>query len=265
MHVDVDVELARKREDALDLSSRIAVIAGRAADDFCAALEPFDEQLLRSWVVRQTLLRKHADSMSMAQVIGDQRDGLKAAHADAGIHFHLGAHPGGAMQDALDQRALGAHAHVLDRHAFLQRRMPLTGLSACRSCGVQRSMMRDLSRWMCVSIIRDIPGSRLASNTSPRRKSCVRWQRFGLLRPRYPVPSAARSESRALRTISSTRAHFDLDVGGLDQRPPFLDLRLVVGGECGRGLLLGWRRSPGRIRSGVAARQHRRAPPLWRR
>ena len=47
--------------NALYLCSRIAVIAGRAADDFCAALEAFHKQLVRAWVIRQTLLGKHAD------------------------------------------------------------------------------------------------------------------------------------------------------------------------------------------------------------
>src|SRR3954471_21810876 len=43
---------------------------------------------------------------------------------------------------------------------------------------------------------------------------------------------------RALRMIRSTRRSFGLDVGALDDRPPFLDLGLVEGGEPVGALLL---------------------------
>src|SRR5262245_64489810 len=66
------------------------------------------------------------------------------------------------------------------------------------------------------------------------------------MRPRsMPIsngPSDKRSDSRALRMTRSTspppRFSFGLDVGGLDQRPPLVDLGLVVRGECLCGLLL---------------------------
>src|SRR5947207_1204529 len=57
--------------------------------------------------------------------------------------------------------------------------------------------------------------------------------------PISKVPSATRSESRALRRVSCTCALLDLDVGGLDQWPPFLDFGLVKSAKRRRGLLLG--------------------------
>src|SRR6476620_472629 len=52
-------------------------------------------------------------------------------------------------------------------------------------------------------------------------------------------PSAGRSESRALRMTRSTdQSLLGFDVGGLDQRPPLVDLLLVMDGERLRALLL---------------------------
>src|SRR5919108_3388969 len=48
----------------------------------------------------------------------------------------------------------------------------------------------------------------------------------------------SRSARRALRTIRSTWDSLGLDVGGLDQRPPLVDLGLLMRGQRLRGLLL---------------------------
>src|SRR6516164_7629399 len=50
-----------------------------------------------------------------------------------------------------------------------------------------------------------------------------------------------RSARRALRTIRSTWDSLRLDVGRFDQRPPFLDLGLLMCGQRFCGLLLRWR------------------------
>ena len=133
MNVDVDVELARELEDAPDLAGLVLVVARRAADHLGAALEPLDQQLVGARIAGQAFLRKHADlDVDRPLVVGDQRlHAFEAAHADAGIDLDLRAHAGGAVLDALLERALGARAHVLDRHARLERRDALDRAQAC--------------------------------------------------------------------------------------------------------------------------------------
>src|SRR5262245_54109987 len=50
-----------------------------------------------------------------------------------------------------------------------------------------------------------------------------------------------RSARRALRTIRSTWDSLGLDVGRFDQRPPFLDLGLLMSSQRFCSLLLRWR------------------------
>src|SRR5260370_26635190 len=65
------------------------------------------------------------------------------------------------------------------------------------------------------------------------------------MRPCYtPISMSSpddRSARRALRTIRSTWVSLGLDVGRFDQRPPFLDLGLLMRGQRFCGLLLRWR------------------------
>src|SRR3954454_11511173 len=82
-----------------------------------------------------------------------------------------------------------------------------------------------------------------ASYTCP---SATRLRSTATMRPCFTPMSRSspdeRSARRALRTMRSTNQHsLDLDVGCLDQRPPFLDLRLLVGSERLRSLLVGGR------------------------
>src|SRR5262249_53710856 len=124
MDVDVDVELARQLEDAMDLPGFVAVVARRAADHPGAAFEALDQQLVGAGIADQAFLRKYANfDIDRPIIVGDQRlDAFEAAHADAGIDLDLGAHAGRAMLDAVLERARGARAHILDRHALLERR-----------------------------------------------------------------------------------------------------------------------------------------------
>ena len=155
MHVDIDIELARQLEDAMDLAGFVGVVARRAADHLGAALEPLDQELLGPRIADQSFLRKDADlDIDRPFVVGDQRlHALEAAHADAGIDLDLRAHAGCAMLDAFLERARGPRMRTSSTVMLCFRGVtPLTGLSWLRSCGAQRSMMRDLSRWMWVSI-----------------------------------------------------------------------------------------------------------------
>ena len=124
MHVDIDVELARQLEDAMDLAGFVGVVARRAADHLGAALEPLDQELLGPRIADQSLLRKDADlDIDRPFVIGDQGlHALEAAHADAGIDLDLRSHAGRAMLDAFLEGARRPRTHVLDRHALLQGR-----------------------------------------------------------------------------------------------------------------------------------------------
>ena len=45
--------------------------------------------------------------------------GVEPAHADCGIDFDLGAHPRGAVENALDEGALSSDADILCREAGL--------------------------------------------------------------------------------------------------------------------------------------------------
>ena len=135
VHVDIHVELARHLEQTIDLSRRIAVGVGRAANDVAAPLQALDHELVGSGVVQQTLLRKDADlQIHGPLVLVDQRlDAIQAPQAHHRIHLQVGAHVGGALQDALLQGPHGALAHLLGLEAPLGLRHLGDGL-------VQRSL-----------------------------------------------------------------------------------------------------------------------------
>src|SRR6185503_9994939 len=69
-------------------------------------------------------LRKDAHlDVDRPLVVRDERlDALEPTHADTGIDLDLRAHARRAVQDAVLERARGARADVLDRHALLERR-----------------------------------------------------------------------------------------------------------------------------------------------
>src|SRR5262249_2845575 len=127
--VDVDVELARQLEDAVDLPGLVGVVARRAADHPGAALEPLDQERIGAGIADQAFLGKDADlDVDRPAIVGDQRlHALEAAHADAGIDLDLRAHAGGAVLDAFFERARRPCAYVLDGHALLQRGDALHG------------------------------------------------------------------------------------------------------------------------------------------
>jgi CheY-like chemotaxis protein len=59
--VDVDIEAFRKREDARDLSMRIAVGIGTSADQIGARFARSNQQFLRAGIVEQAFLGKDAN------------------------------------------------------------------------------------------------------------------------------------------------------------------------------------------------------------
>ena len=106
MQVEVGVELAGQREQPVDLAVRVAVGVGRAADDGGAAAQGRHHQLLGAGIVEQPFLREDAElEVDRPAILGDQRQhALQPAQADARVDLDVGAHPGGAVQDAALQR-----------------------------------------------------------------------------------------------------------------------------------------------------------------
>ena len=129
MHVDVDVEFARHLEDAMDLPGPVGVVVGRRADHGGARLERRDHQRVGAGIVQKALLRHDADlEVDRPAVAVDQRPhAFEPAQPDLGIDLDMGAHAGGAVADALLDRARGALGHVLDRESVLDGRDPLHG------------------------------------------------------------------------------------------------------------------------------------------
>src|SRR5581483_2548465 len=88
---------------------------------------------------------------------------------------------------------------------FLSGATPRTGLSVRRSCGVQRSMMRDLSRWICVSMrpgqARRPCASKLGPSAASRRSIATR--RPSSMPRSIGAPSGLPAR-RALRMMRST-------------------------------------------------------------
>src|SRR5437763_5709844 len=87
---------------------------------------------------------------------------------------------------------------------FLSGAMPSTGLSVRRSCGVQRSMIRDLSRWICVSTR---PGQARRPCASKLRPSAASRGAIATMRPSsMPMSTGAvfgPPARRALRIMRS--------------------------------------------------------------
>ncbi len=115
MHVDLGVELARNREDAVDLCLRIGVEIRRSTNGPRAAAQAFDQEFLGAGIVGEAFLRKYAelDIDRPGIVTRDLADGLEAGHADAGIKLDMGAHAHRAMRDAALQRLLRPCIDVL--------------------------------------------------------------------------------------------------------------------------------------------------------
>ena len=137
MHVDIDVVFARQLEHAADLAGAIGVIAGRSADDLCAAPQAIDHQLLGAGIVGQAFLRKYAQlDVDRPFIFVNQRlHAFKTAHADAGIDLHMGPHARRAMRDAVLQRLACAGVNVLYRECLLGGGDTLDGVRAALDLG----------------------------------------------------------------------------------------------------------------------------------
>src|SRR5262245_23710541 len=124
MKIDVEIEAARKLENAGDLRLGIGVGIGAAADQVGALLASRDQKLVGAGIVGQALLRKDADlQVDGPGIIALERaHGVKAVEADAGIDLHMGAHSRRAMYDRLLQRPLRARMDVGLRERALSAR-----------------------------------------------------------------------------------------------------------------------------------------------
>jgi hypothetical protein len=89
MHIDVDIELPRHLEDAIDLPMRIGICVGRSANHGAAALEPTDHKFVRAWVVEEALLGKNANlKIDCPGIVPNERQNpFKTAQAHTGIDF----------------------------------------------------------------------------------------------------------------------------------------------------------------------------------
>src|SRR5262249_4179260 len=123
MHVDIDIEFARKLEYSSDLAGMVAVVIRRGADHLGALAKGFHQELVRAGIVGEPFLGKDTDlEIDRPAIIGDQRrNALKAAQADTGIDFDMGAHARRAVEDGAYERRLGTRAHVVDGEVWLQR------------------------------------------------------------------------------------------------------------------------------------------------
>ena len=142
VHVDVDVELPRHLEDAVDLAVGVAVRIRRRADHRAALSERLDHELVGARVVEQPFLRKDADlDVDGPLVLLDQgQHAFEAPQADDRVDLQLGAHVGGAVQDAFLERLLPALVDVLRRERLLDPGDLADGLlqiAALRSAAIE--------------------------------------------------------------------------------------------------------------------------------
>ncbi len=122
MHVDVDVELTRNFENAVDLSMRVAVRVRCCANRGGTLLQGGEKQFLGPWVIEQPLLRENANfDIDSPFIIGNELPyAFKAPEFDGGIDLEVRSHMRRAVQDALLQRPLGPGVNVLRRESSLQ-------------------------------------------------------------------------------------------------------------------------------------------------
>jgi hypothetical protein len=139
MEVDVGVVLARQLKDPVDLAVTIGIVARRTADRFGAAFQTLDQQFVGARIIGQPVLREDADlDVDRPAVIVDQRlHTVKAAHADRRVDLDLGAHAGGAVDDAVVEGQCGALADVLDAEILFDLGDALHGVDATTGLGRQ--------------------------------------------------------------------------------------------------------------------------------
>jgi len=61
MHINIDIEFSSKLKNTQDLRSGVRIVSWSRADYICASPQTLDDQLFRSWQIRQPVLRKHAN------------------------------------------------------------------------------------------------------------------------------------------------------------------------------------------------------------
>src|SRR5579883_3048742 len=115
MHVDIDVVFARDREDPVDLPARIAVDIGNGAECAGTSTQSLDQQLLRTGIVEETLLRKGAnlDVDRPCIISGELQDGVETTETDARIDLDVSPHQHRAIENAFFQRALCSCVDIL--------------------------------------------------------------------------------------------------------------------------------------------------------
>src|SRR5580693_8734966 len=108
MHIDIDIEFSSKLKNTQDLRSRVGIVPWSGADYICASPQTLDDQLFRSWQIRQPVLRKHANlNVGRPSIVrGQFLDGVEAAHPDDRIDFDVRSDMRGSPHQALLQRPL---------------------------------------------------------------------------------------------------------------------------------------------------------------
>src|SRR5947209_18613044 len=123
MHVDVGVVVARDREDAVDLPAWIGIDIGSRADRLGAAPQARDQQLFRTRIVGEPLLRKDTDfDVDPPGIVARKLlDRIEADQLYSGIELDMRAHAHRAVHDAALQRLLRTRIDVLDRESAFRR------------------------------------------------------------------------------------------------------------------------------------------------
>src|SRR3984893_1970474 len=106
MHINIDIEFSSKLKNTQDLRSGVRIVSWSRADYICASPQTLDDQLFRSWQIRQPVLRKHTNlNVSRPSVGGfEPLDRVEAAHADDRIDFDMRPDVRGSPHQALLQR-----------------------------------------------------------------------------------------------------------------------------------------------------------------
>ena len=107
-------KVTRHLEDAVDLPVGVGVGVWRRPHHTGAALQGFYHEFVSAGIVQQTLLGKDTDLDIHGPLVrlNEGQDALQATQPDTRVDFEVGAHEGGAVQDAFFQGARGAGADV---------------------------------------------------------------------------------------------------------------------------------------------------------
>ena len=102
MEVDIDVELPRQLENPIDLPARVRIRVGTAANHRGPAPQRVYHQLIGAGIVEQPFLGEDANlQIDRPPIFRHQgHDGIYALDPDQGIDLQVGAHAGGALENA---------------------------------------------------------------------------------------------------------------------------------------------------------------------